>query len=62
MSGFTTKNSTYYVDSQRKLITGGKLGGAFKVFTDAKIIVGMPAIIIFADGSIMRTGTVLSYI
>lgn len=62
MSGFKTKNSTYHIDVHRKLITGGKLGCTFKVFTDAKIIVGMPAIIIFADGSIMRTGTVLSYI
>ncbi len=62
MSGFKTKNSTYHIDVHRKLITGGKLGCTFKVFTDEKIIVGMPAIIIFADGSIMRTGTVLSYI
>lgn len=62
MIGFTTRRSTYYVDTVGKTVKGGVLGKTPKEYEQAVIIIGSPAIIGFKDGTCMRTSTVTSYI
>ena len=62
MSGFRTKNSTYYIDSARRIVTGGFLGNEECVYTNAVAIIGSRAQISLADGREIITSTVLSYI
>ena len=65
MVGFRTFNSTYYVDTANKTITGGFLKDKKYVYTKASIMIGAPAIVnIIKDGEemILKTDKVLSYI
>lgn len=62
MSGFKTRNSTYFVDNTRKCITGGIFGGKIQRFKEAIILIGFPAEIHLPDGNIVLTSTVQSYV
>ena len=62
MVGFKTKNSTYYVDTQNKLIWGGKLGNKPKQYVEYSMFVGQPGYFRFNDNSCMQTGIIKQYI
>jgi hypothetical protein len=62
--GFNTKNSTYYLDDQRMVAWGGKLGSKEHCvgYIAAKVVQGQQAVIRLANGRDMITGTVQSLI
>ncbi|WP_071177696.1 hypothetical protein [Butyrivibrio hungatei] len=62
MMGFKTKNSMYYLNSNKKEITGGVLGDGWYPFEDATILIGTSADILLADGRKITTSTVESYL
>lgn len=61
MKGFITKNSIYCMDTEQKLITGGKLGKTLS-YTNASVIVGQRARILLADGKTLVTSEVKKYL
>lgn len=62
MSGFTTKNSVYTLDNERKVISGGILGRNVVPFVSAVVLIGLPAEITLANGQVIRTSTVCNYV
>ena len=59
---FKTKNSTYYVDTNRNIITGGKLGNKSFRFSNGIFMVGMPGRCILEDGRSLTTGVIIKYL
>ncbi len=61
MIGFTTKSgSEYYLNQQKKEISGGKIG-ALKYVGTPSIMTGAPAVFTLEDGKILKTSTVTGY-
>ena len=62
MVGFITKNSTYMVDKQRHLVTGGVFRDKWHKYAKLKAIAGTSAIIQLETGRVVKTSIVRTYI
>lgn len=62
MSGFTTNNSVYKVDTKNRTISGGIFGNNWYEYSRATILVGTEARIELLNGQIIQTSTVVAYI
>lgn len=58
MMGFQTKNSTYYVDTFNKTITGGYFRDKVVPYIYVQAVIGDNARIKLVDGNVVKTGTV----
>lgn len=62
MTGFKTKNSTYYVDPFNKRIRGGYFKDKWVKFNHLQAIIGKIGYIQLEDGRIVTTGKIEKYI
>ena len=62
MHGFRTARSTYYMDTRKKIVSGGKLGNRWYVYKEARVILGCRARIVLINGTILDTGKVIEYL
>ena len=62
MTGFKTKSSVYYLDTQNKRISGGIFKEKWYGYTSANIIIGTPAVINLTNGQVIKTSIVEGYI
>lgn len=58
MIGFQTRNSTYYVDTFNKTVTGGYFRDRVVKYDYIQAVIGDTAKIKLLDGNLVRTGTV----
>lgn len=60
--GFKTSNTVYYIDLLNHLVWGGKLGTNPMKYSNARVIIGCPAMFYFMNGGFMQTSVVLDYL
>lgn len=58
MFKFKTKNSTYYVDTKNKTISGGVLSFQ-REYISLKAMIGEPAVVYMANGEVITTSPVV---
>lgn len=62
ITGFRTRNTTYRLSLNNRLVWGGKIGSKPRQYYNARVIVGCPAVFYFCDGGMMQTSSVTEYV